>query len=71
LDRGGPYGAAAWDANTEGRGSEYNAPNAVFLGGDWGNGATCGSRCSYWGHVASFSNSAIGSRFSADHIQVD
>jgi hypothetical protein len=71
LDRGGPYGAAAWDANTEGRGSEYDAPNAVRLGGSWGGGAACGSRCSNWAYVASFSASSVGSRFSADHIQVD
>jgi hypothetical protein len=71
LDRGGPYGAAAWDANTEGRGSEYNAPNAVLLGGAWASGALCGSRCSFWLNVASYSGSTIGSRFSADHIQVD
>ncbi len=71
LDRGGPYGAAAWNANTEGRGSEYNAPNAVLLGGHRDNGASCGSRCSSWYYVASFSFNSIGSRFSADHIQVD
>jgi hypothetical protein len=71
LDRGGPYGAAAWDANTEGRGSEYNAPNAVLLGGHWGPGATSGSRCSYWYYVASFSFNNIGSRFSAGHLQID
>jgi hypothetical protein len=71
LDRGGPYGAAAWNANTEGRGSEYNAPNAVLLGGNWFSGANCGSRCSHWANVASVSANIFGSRFSADHIQVD
>jgi hypothetical protein len=71
LDRGGPYGAAAWDANTEGRGSEYNAPNAVLLGGYWGTGANCGSRCSAWDHVASYSNNAVGSRFSCDHLTLE
>jgi len=68
LDRGGPYGAAAWNANTEGRGSEHNAPNAVLLGGSWDAGAACGSRCSHWLHVASFSADSIGSRFSCDHL---
>jgi hypothetical protein len=71
LDRGGPYGAAAWDANTEGRGSEYNAPNAVRLGGYWGDGAICGSRCSYWTSVASTSGNSIGSRFSCDHLTLE
>ena len=71
LDRGGPYGAAAWDANTEGRGSEYNAPNAVRLGGDWGHGAHCGSRCSVWLNVASLSANYIGSRFSCDHLTLE
>lgn len=71
LDRGGPYGAASWNANTEGRGSEYNAPNAVLLGGSWGHGASCGSRCSVWNNVASFSADYIGSRFSCDHLQLE
>jgi hypothetical protein len=71
LDRGGPYGAAAWDAKTEGRGSEYNAPNAVRLGGHWANGAYCGSRCSAWNFVASDSINYLGSRFSAGHLQID
>jgi hypothetical protein len=71
LDRGGPYGAAAWNANTEGRGSEYNAPNAVLLGGRWGAGASCGSRCSLWDAVASFSGGSVGSRFSCDHLTLE
>ena len=71
LDRGGAYGTVGWDANTEGRGSEYNAPNALLLGGGWGHGASCGSRCSGWYGVASRSSNSLGSRFSADHIQVD
>jgi hypothetical protein len=70
-DRGGPYGAASWNANTEGRGSEYNAPNAVILGGAWDNGAFCGSRCSSWVDAASNSHSNRGSRFACDHLQLD
>lgn len=70
-DRGGPYAGASWNANTEGRGSEYNAPNAVLLGGDWSNGSFCGSRCSYWGFAASLSLANIGSRFCCDHLQLD
>lgn len=71
LDRGGAYNTAGWNANTEGRGSEYNAPNAVLLGGSWVNGAGCGSRCSVWDSVASLSNAGIGSRFSCDHLQLE
>ena len=70
-DRGGPFASAAWNANTEGRGSEYNAPNACLLGGNWGNGADSGSRCSIWSNAASNSNGGIGSRFSCDHLQLD
>ena len=70
-DRGGAYNTAGWNANTEGRGSEYNAPNAVLLGGAWGNGSGCGSRCSAWTNAASSSDDNIGSRFCCDHLQLD
>jgi hypothetical protein len=70
-DRGGPYAGASWNANTEGRGSEYNAPNACVLGGDWASGSNSGSRCSIWIDAASNSYSNIGSRFSCDHLQLD
>jgi hypothetical protein len=69
-DRGGPAAAASWNANTEGRGSEYNAPNAVFFGGHWGNGSNAGSRCSDWAYAASVSYGNIGSRFACDHLQI-
>jgi len=67
-DRGGPAAAASWNANTEGRGSEYNAPNASLLGGDWGAGSPAGSRCSLWSVAASYSLYSIGSRFACDHL---
>jgi hypothetical protein len=70
-DRGGPFAGASWNANTEGRGSEYNAPNACLLGGAWGNGSNSGSRCSAWSDAASNSNVTVGSRFSCDHLQLD
>lgn len=70
-DRGGPFASAAWNANTEGRGSEYNAPNAAFFGGAWGNASAAGSRCSAWHYAASASDVAIGSRFVSDHLQLD
>ncbi len=67
-DRGGAYNTTGWNANTEGFGSEYNAPNAVFFGGDWGHGSNCGSRSSVWSNAASASSSGIGSRFVCDHL---
>ncbi len=70
-DRGGAYNTAGWNANTEGRGSEYNAPNAVLLGGAWDYGANSGSRCSNWNNAASLSANFIGSRFCCDHLQLD
>jgi hypothetical protein len=70
-DRGGPFAGASYNANTEGRGSEYNAPNACLLGGTWGTGSDAGSRCSFWGLAASTSDSNLGSRFSASHLQLD
>jgi hypothetical protein len=70
-DRGGPFAGASWNANTEGRGSEYNAPNAALFGGDWGSGAISGSRCSNWPYAASNSSDYLGSRFVCDHLQLD
>ena len=70
-DRAGPFASASWNANTDGRGSEYNAPNAGLLGGDWSYGAFCGSRCSFWSGAASVSDDGIGSRFACDHLQLD
>lgn len=70
-DRGGPFAGASWNANTEGRGSEYNAPNAALLGGVWVNSSNSGSRCSDWYGAASFSSGSVGSRFCCDHLQLD
>ena len=69
-ERGGPYAAASWNANTEGRGSEYAAPNAALLGGNWGSSSSAGSRCSFWYYAASSSVNVIGSRFACDHLQL-
>jgi hypothetical protein len=71
VERGGPYAGATWNANTEGRGSEYNAPNAALFGGVWNDTSSSGSRCSNWGGAASSSLSLIGSRFVSDHLQLD
>lgn len=70
-DRGGPFAGASWNANTEGRGSEYNAPNAALFGGLWDAGSDSGSRCSSWYNAASFSIGILGSRFACDHLQLD
>jgi hypothetical protein len=70
-DRGGPFAAASWNANTEGRGSEYNAPNSALFGGVWGVGSFSGSRCSAWNDTASVSYNIFGSRFVCDHLQLD
>jgi hypothetical protein len=70
-DRGGPFAGASWNANTEGRGSEYNAPNSALFGGSWDKDSDSGSRCSRWDIAASLSNASIGSRFACDHLQLD
>ena len=69
-DLGGPYGTAAWSANTEGSGSTYQLPNAVQFGGNWNGGASCGSRCSSWGHAPSASFGDIGARGLCDHVRM-
>jgi len=69
-DRGGPAAGASWNANTEGRGSEYNAPNASRFGGVWASGSDAGSRCSRWNIAASHSGVSVGSRFACDHLQL-
>ena len=70
-DRGGPFASASWNANTEGFGSEYNAPNASLLGTSWGDGVNAGSRSSVWFHSASFSNLYISLRCACDHLQLE
>lgn len=70
-DRGGAYNTGGWNANTEGRGSEYNAPNAALFGGGWSGGSYSGSRCSPWSYAASDSSGSVGSRFCCDHLQLD
>jgi len=69
-ERGGPYGAASWNANTEGRGSEYAAPNASLFGGSWPITSDSGSRASYWYSAASSSSPYIGLRAACDHLQL-
>ena len=71
IQRGGPFAAAGWNVNTEGRGSEYYAPNASLFGGHWNSGSNSGSRCSYWNNAASVSSDNLGLRAACDHLQLD
>ena len=68
---GGPYGTAAWTANTGGRGSTYELPNAVLLGGAWSDAANAGSRCSIWPNAPTYSAYSVGARGVCDHLQLD
>ena len=70
-DRGGNYSTGGWNANTDGFGSEYNAPNVSLLGGDWNDSVFAGSRSSLWNNSASNSHSSIGMRLVCDHLQLD
>jgi hypothetical protein len=70
-DFGGGAAGAAWVANTGGRGSTYQLPNAAFFGGYWADGASAGSRYSYWGLSPSSSGSGISGRGVSDHLLLD
>jgi len=70
-DRGGEFNTTGWNDNTEGRGEEYDAPNAVLFGGRWSDGSRAGSRCSSWSTAASNSTFGIGSRFACDHLTLE
>ena len=70
-DFGGGAAAAAWVANTTGRGSTYQLCNAVLFGGHWGVGVFAGSRYSPWFNSPSVSYSSIGSRGVVDHLLLD
>ncbi len=68
---GGGAAAAAWTANTGGRGSTYQMEFAVRFGGDWANTSNSGSRASYWANSPTASDSSIGVRGVCDHLQLD
>lgn len=70
-EAGGAYSTAGWTANTGGRGSTYNAPNAVLFGGNWDFGAYAGSRYSNWYNAFSFSVNSVGGRAVCDHLIVE
>lgn len=68
---GGGAAAAAWTANTGGRGSTYQMENAVIFGGSWDETSSSGSRCSGWNASPTYSSNSIGARGVCDHLQLD
>jgi len=68
---GGGAAAAAWEANTGGRGSTYQMENAVRFGGGWAAAADSGSRSSLWNASPTDSADSIGVRGVCDHLQLD
>jgi len=70
-DRGGGYSTGGWNANTDGFGSEFNAPNVPLLGGNWSDGVNAGSRSSVWGSLASNSSNNLGVRLACDHLRLE
>ena len=71
ADRGGPYATSGWNANTEGFGSEYNAPDASRLGATWSTGVDAGSRSSSWYASAAGSSDSVSLRCACDHLQLE
>jgi len=68
IERVGIYTSGS-NTNTGGRGTEFaDAPRALRLGGDWGNGADSGSRAARWDYVPSSGYGNIGARFAAEHL---
>jgi hypothetical protein len=74
-ERGAANTAAAWHAVTDGRGSEYQEPYAIRLGGAYNSTTDSGSRCARGTTEAQTeleSGVAVnGSRFASDHFQAD
>lgn len=68
---GGGAAAAAWTANTGGRGSTYQMENAVLFGAYWAHASNAGSRASGWGSSPTYSDSIIAVRGVCDHLQLD
>jgi hypothetical protein len=67
-DVGAAY-ANAYDANDINvAGQHYEAPNRPLFGGNWGTGALCGSRGSYWSYPALRLNATIGGRGVAEPL---
>ncbi len=69
-DFGGPDSGGTPAANTEGRGSVTNQPNAVLLGGAWNAATQSGSRAGAWNNQPAASQSTFGARGVAEHQRV-
>jgi hypothetical protein len=55
--------ANAFDGNDNNvAGQHYLAPNRPFFGGNWDDGASCGSRGSFWNNPALNLSSTVGAR---------
>ena len=66
----GPVGAA-WNTNTEGRGSIYNASLiAALFGGHRDSTVESGSRASNWNITVWNTNWPVGSRYACDHLEL-
>ena len=62
---------AAWNTNTEGRGSIYNASLiAALFGGLRDFTVESGSRCSSWSYTVWNTSWAIGCRYACDHLEL-
>ncbi|QXP93036.1 phage major tropism determinant [Methylococcus capsulatus] len=70
-DFGGGAAGATWFTNTGGRGSTYQAENAVVLAGSWGSGSHSGSGCAIWTYSPATSYNNIGARGVCDHMRRD
>lgn len=68
---GGGAAAAAWTANTGGRGSTYQMENAALFGGNWGSTSFSGSRASNWSASPAGSSDGFGVRGVCDHLMLD
>lgn len=69
---GGPFGSSGgtvWSTDPN-RGQYYGTTGLPLFGGNRGNAASSGSRCSYWDYVASGSNWGIGLRAACDHLEL-
>ncbi len=68
---GGGAAAAAFTANTGGRGSTYQMENAVRFGCTWDGTSNSGSRSSNWDGSPTSSVNNIGARGVCDHLILD
>lgn len=53
------------------KGSQYQSHIRVLFGGDWSNGAYCGSRAAFWNLGALHLDAALGSRGASEPLHAD